>query len=72
MSYDQDCAKIWNPTGPITFEVRMDPFGGGKYDVWAVRGGLAQAVSMQWFDSRDEALAFFNTKDYNEWMEELK
>jgi hypothetical protein len=68
MSY----AKIWNPTGDITFEVRMDPLGAGKYDVWAVQSGYARAVSKEWFDSKEEALAFFNARDYNQWMEELQ
>jgi hypothetical protein len=72
MSYNEDCAKIWNPTGFISFEVRPDPFTNSTYDVWAVQSGYARAVSREWFDSKDEALAFFNARDYNQWMEELK
>jgi len=40
--------------------------------VWAVQSGYARAVSKEWFDSKDEALAFFNARDYNQWMEELQ
>lgn len=72
MSYNEDCAKIWNPTGPIKFEVRMDPFGGGTFDVWAVQSGYAHAVSAEWFKSRNDANDLFYSKSYDQWMEALK
>lgn len=71
MSYNEDCAKIWNPTGDITFEVRMDPFGAGTFDVWAVQGGYARAVSAEWFKSRNDANNLFYSKSYDQWMEAL-
>jgi hypothetical protein len=68
MSY----AKIWNPTGAINFEVRMDPLGAGKYDVWAVQGGYARKVTSNWFANRKDAEALFLSKNYSQWMEELQ
>lgn len=71
MSYNEDCAKIWNPTGPIKFEVRTDPFGGGTFDVWAVQSGYARAVSSGWFKNRSEAIGLLYSKSYDQWMEAL-
>jgi hypothetical protein len=71
MSYNEDCAKIWNPTGPISFEVRMDPLGAGTFDVWAVQSGYARAVSSGWFKNRDDATELFLSKSYDQWMEAL-
>jgi hypothetical protein len=68
MSY----AKIWNPTGDITFQVRMDPLGAGKYDVWAVQDGYARKVTSNWFADRKDAEALFLSKTYSQWMEELQ
>ena len=72
MSYNEDCAKIWNPTGPIKFEVRMDPLGAGTFDVWAVQDGYARAVSSEWFKDRSDAQDLFNSRSYDQWMEVLK
>lgn len=71
MGYNEDCAKIWNPTGPITIEVRPDPFTKSTYDVWAVRGGYAQAITAHWFKDRKQAEDLFLSKSYYQWMEEL-
>lgn len=71
MTYDADCAKIWNPTGAVKFEVRMDPLGAGTFDVWAVQGGYARAVTSNWFKNRDDAIELFYSKSYDQWMEEL-
>lgn len=72
MGYNEDCARIWNPTGAIKFEVRMDPLGAGTFDVWAVQGGYARAVSSNWFKNRDNATELFLSKSYDQWMEVLK
>lgn len=72
MSYNEDCAKIWNPTGAIKFEVRKDPFGEGTFDIWAVQNGYARAVSSNWFKNRDDAIELFLSRSYDQWMEALK
>ena len=71
MSYNEDCAKIWNPSGLIKFEVRMDPLGCGTFDVWAVQSGYARAVSSNWFKNRDDAIELFLSRSYHQWMETL-
>jgi hypothetical protein len=71
MTYNIDCAKIWNPTGLISFEVRMDPLGAGTFDVWAVQGGYARALTSHWFKDRKQAEDLFLSKSYDQWMEEV-
>jgi len=71
MSYNEDCAKLWNPTGNITFEVRPDPFTKSTYDVWAVQGGYARALTSNWFKDRKQAEDLFLSKSYYQWMEEV-